>query len=115
METIKLTLSEWLVKELSYYKVHHQIDIDDFVAKSVAEYLNNNCEIVLDDIITSNSNKLEISVEIPKDIVKQLQATANEISIDCSDIVFTALAFTMPNLISVIEMEEEIQKRGKYE
>lgn len=114
METIKLTLSEWLVKELSYYKVHHQIDIDDLVSKSVAEYLNNNFEIVLDDIITSNNNKLEISVEIPKGIVKQLQTTANEILVDCSDIVFTALAFTVPNLINVIEMEEEIQNRGKY-
>lgn len=115
METIKLTLSEWLVKELSYYKVHHQIDIDDFVSKSVAEYLNNNFEIVLDDIITSNSNKLEISVEIPKDIVKQLQATANEILVDYSDVVFTALAFTMPNLISVMENEEEFNMEEYYE
>lgn len=114
MKTIKLTLSEWLVKELSYYKVYHQIDIDDFVSNSVSEYLKNR-DISTEDIITCDNNKTEIIVEVSKDIAKQLQATANEISVDCSDIVFTALAFTMPNLISVIEIEEEIQKRGKYE
>lgn len=114
METIKLTLSEWLVKELRYYEAHHQIDINDFISNSVSEYLKNT-DISVEDIITSDNTKTVIIVEVSKDIAKQLQATANEISVDCSDIVFTALAFTMPNLISVIEMEEEIQKRGKYE
>lgn len=114
METIKLTLSEWLAKELRYYEAHHQIDINDFISNSVSEYLKNT-DIGAEDIITSDNTKTIMTVEMSKDIAEQLQTTANEISVDCSDIVFTALAFTMPNLISVIEMEEEIQKRGKYE
>ena len=114
MKTIKLTLSEWLVKELRYYEAHHQIDINDFISNSVSEYLKNT-DISTEDIITCDNNKTEIIVEVSKDIAKQLQTTANEISVDCSDIVFTALAFTMPNLISVIEMEEKVEKRGKYE
>ena len=114
METIKLTLSEWLVKELRYYEAHHKIDISNFISNTVLEYLDNNTDIVAEDIITSG-NKTEMIIEIPKDIAKQLQTTANEISVDCSDIVFTALAFTMPNLISVMEIEEGIQNRGKYE
>ena len=109
METIKLTLSEWLVKELRYYEAHHQIDINDFISNSVSEYLKNT-DISVEDIITSDNTKTVIIVEVSKDIAKQLQATANEISVDCSDIVFTALAFTMPNLISVMENEEIIEK-----
>lgn len=109
MKTIKLTLSEWLVKELRYYEAHHQIDINDFISNSVSEYLKNT-DISTEDIITCDNNKTEIIVEVSKDIAKQLQTTANEISVDCSDVVFTALAFTMPNLISVMENEEIIEK-----
>ena len=114
METIKLTLSKWVVKELRYYEAHHQINLNDFISNSVSEYLKNT-DISVEDIITSDNTKTVMTVEVSKDIAEQLQTTANEISVDCSDIVFTALAFTMPNLISVIEIEEEIQKRGKYE
>lgn len=109
METIKLTLSKWLVKELLYYEAYHKIDISNFISNTVLEYLDNNTDIVAEDIITSG-NKTEMIIEIPKDIAKQLQTTANEISVDCSDVVFTALAFTMPNLISVMENEEIIEK-----
>lgn len=114
MKTIKLTLSEWVVKELCYYEAHHQINLNDFISNSVSEYLKNT-DISAEDIITCDNTKTIMTVEMSKDIAEQLQTTANEISVDCSDVVFTALAFTMPNLISVIEMEEEIQKRGKYE
>ena len=114
MKTIKLTLSEWLVKELRYYEAHHQIDINDFISNSVSEYLKNT-DISAENIITSDNTKTVMTIEMSKDIAEQLQITANEISVDCSDIVFTSLAFTMPNLISVMEIEEEIQNRGKYE
>ena len=78
MKTIKLTLSEWLVKELRYYEAHHQIDINDFISNSVSEYLKNT-DISAENIITSDNTKTVMTIEMSKDIAEQLQITANEI------------------------------------
>ena len=122
MKTIKLTLSEWVVKELCYYEAHHQIDINDFIFKSLAEYLVNTENIGLAVITPVNSKKkAEIEVEVSEMFILALQKAVKRLShckervIDSSDVINSALAFTMPNLISVIEMEEKVEKRGKYE
>ena len=112
METIKLTLSKWVVKELHYYEAHHQINLNDFISKSVTDYLNNNYKINSDDIITSNTMQSEISVEMPNEVVNQLKEVLKHIPISYSDVVNTALAFTVPNLISALEVEDEFTKRG---
>ena len=72
MKTIKLTLSEWLVKELRYYEAHHQIDINDFISNSVSEYLKNT-DISAENIITSDNTKTVMTIEMSKDIAEQLQ------------------------------------------
>ena len=117
MKTIKLTLSEWLVKELRYYETHHKIDINDFIFKSLAEYLVNTENIGLAVITPVNSKKkAEIEVEVSEMFILALQKAVKRLShcqervIDSSDVINSALAFTMPNLISVMENEEIIEK-----
>ena len=117
MKTIKLTLSEWLVKELRYYETHHKIDINDFIFKSLAEYLVNTENIGLAVITPVNSKKkAEIEVEVSEIFILALQKAVKRLShcqervIDSSDVINSALAFTMPNLISTMENEEIIEK-----
>ena len=117
MKTIKLTLSEWLVKELRYYETHHKIDINDFIFKSLAEYLVNTENIGLAVITPVNSKKkAEIEVEVSEIFILALQKAVKRLShcqervIDSSDVINSALAFTMPNLISIMENEEIIEK-----
>lgn len=119
MKTIKLTLSEWLVKELRYYETHHKIDINDFIFKSLAEYLVNTENIGLAVITPVNSKKkAEIEVEVSEIFILALQKAVKRLShckervIDSSDVINSALAFTMPNLISALEVEDEFIKRG---
>ena len=125
MKTIKLTLSEWLVKELRYYETHHKIDINDFIFKSLAEYLVNTENIGLAVITPVNSKKkAEIEVEVSEIFILALQKAVKRLShckervIDSSDVINSALAFTMPNLISIMENEEiiclEAVTRGCY-
>ena len=117
MKTIKLTLSEWLVKELRYYETHHKIDIHDFIFKSLAEYLVNTENIGLAVITPVNSKKkAEIEVEVSEIFILALQKAVKRLShcqervIDSSDVINSALAFTMPNLMSTMENEEIIEK-----
>ena len=117
MKTIKLTLSEWLVKELRYYETHHKIDINDFIFKSLAEYLVNTENIGLAVITPVNSKKkAEIEVEVSEIFILALQKAVKRLShcqervIDSSDVINSALAFTMPNLMSTMENEEIIEK-----
>ena len=66
----------------------------------------------------NSKKKAEIEVEVSEMFILALQKTVKRLShckervIDSSDVINSALAFTMPNLISALEVEDEFIKRG---
>ena len=108
METIKLTLSEWLAKELRYYEAHHQIDINDFISNSrnskdqVENMSKFNRKYTNIDIILIDDIQF---IEGKKKTMEQMQHTFDSLYNKGKQIVITSdrLPKDIPNLTAALD------------
>ena len=67
----------------------------------------------------SNSLQSSVKVKLPEYLIKELQTLAKKHKVKISDIVYTALGFSLSNLITELEIMSELTskdtKEGNYE
>ena len=71
------------------------------------------------NILVSNSFQSSVKVKLPEYLIKQLRTLAKKHKVKISDIVYTALGFSLSNLITELEVMAELTskdiKGGNYE
>lgn len=116
---VKLMLPNWVKNELLEYQKEKHIIMNDFIESSIRKLMEDKYAIRNMNVLVSNSLQSSVKVKLPEYLIKQLQTLAKKYKVKISDIVYTALGFSLSNLITELEIMEELTskdiKGGNYE
>ncbi len=116
---VKLLLPNWVKNELLEYQKEKHIIMNDFIESSIRKFMEDKYATRNMNVLVSNSLQSSVKVKLPEYLIKQLRTLAKKHKVKISDIVYTALGFSLSNLITELEIMEELTskdiKGGNYE
>ena len=93
--------------------------MNDFIESSIRKLMEDKYAIRNMNVLASNSLQSSVKVKLPEYLIKELQTLAKKHKVKISDIVYTALGFSLSNLITELEIMSELTskdtKEGNYE
>lgn len=108
LQTVIITLPRSIRSLLKECEAEGMIDIDNFIGASVKDFIGYRENLKSNNIIVNKKANIKaLRIKLPRLLYWQLVIISTILKVNKSDIIFTALAYSIPVMLEEYQLQED--------